>query len=58
MARSRAPIPEKFTSIQEAQEFWDQHSSADYEDEMEDVEMELSPALRAKIESKKLSAGE
>lgn len=57
MAR-RVQIPEEFTSIQEAQEFWDQHSSADYEDELEDVKMELSPALKTKIELKKFSVNE
>ena len=47
-------LPEEFASIDEAQEFWDSHSSADYWDEMEEVEMPLSPALQAKLETKKL----
>ena len=40
--------------MEAAQEFWDQHSTADYEDEMEEVEMELSPALKSKLELRKL----
>ncbi len=49
------PLPDEFSSIEEIQEFWDQHSSADYEDEMKPVEMELSDHLKTKIESRKLS---
>ncbi len=54
MLKNKEPIPEQFTSIEEIQEFWDTHSTADYWDEMEDVEMELSPALQAKLEMKKM----
>lgn len=50
----REPLPDEFSSLEEIQEFWARHSSADYEDEMEPVEMELSDRLRAKIESRKL----
>jgi hypothetical protein len=35
------PIPEYFSSAEEAGEFWDTHSAADYWDEMEEVEMEF-----------------
>jgi len=35
------PIPEEFNSYEEAGEFWDTHSAADYWDEMEDVECEV-----------------
>jgi vacuolar-type H+-ATPase subunit C/Vma6 len=35
------PIPEHFDSAEEAGEFWDAHSAADYWDEMEEVEMEF-----------------
>lgn len=40
----RDPLPESFSTLDEAGEFWDTHSSADYEDEMEavDVEVDLS----------------
>jgi hypothetical protein len=47
-------LPEEFKSIDEIQNFWDTHSSADYWDEMEDVDLQLSPALQAKLELKKL----
>lgn len=35
------PIPEHFSNAEEAGEFWDTHSAADYWDEMEEVEMEF-----------------
>ena len=47
-------LPEEFDSIVEIQNFWDANSSADYWDEMEDVDLQLSPALQAKLELKKL----
>jgi hypothetical protein len=54
MSESRTPIPEEFASVEEAQEFWDRHSTVDYDDQMQEVEMELSPTLRSKLELKKL----
>jgi hypothetical protein len=47
-------IPEEFDTIEQIRDFWDTHSTADYWDEMEDVEMELSPALKSKIKLRKL----
>ena len=47
-------IPEEFESVAEVQDFWDTHSSAEYWDEMMDVDMQLSPALQAKLELRKL----
>jgi hypothetical protein len=47
-------LPEEFKSIDEIRNFWDTHSSADYWDDMEDVDLQLSPALQAKLELKKL----
>ena len=35
------PIPEHFSSAEDAGEFWDTHSAADYWDETENVEMEF-----------------
>ena len=35
------PLPEDFGSYQEAAEFWDTHSSADYEEFLEPVEVEV-----------------
>jgi len=35
-------LPENFTSLEEFSEFWDTHSSADYEDDMEFVEVQIN----------------
>ncbi|MBI4531131.1 MAG: hypothetical protein HY709_06365 [Candidatus Latescibacteria bacterium] len=37
----RDPIPESFTGIEEASEFWDTHSTADYDDLMHDVHFDV-----------------
>ncbi len=37
----RDPMPGPSASIEEIIEFWDTHSTADYEDEMEDVSFEI-----------------
>ncbi len=37
----RDAVPENFSSLDEFEAFWDTHSTADYEDLMEDVEMEI-----------------
>ncbi|MEZ4866475.1 MAG: CopG family antitoxin [Caldilineaceae bacterium] len=34
-------IPDHFDSLEEAGEFWDTHSAADYWDEMEEIDMEF-----------------
>ncbi len=39
MATHNTPLPEEFASIEDVQEFWDTHSTAEYWDEMEDVNM-------------------
>jgi hypothetical protein len=44
----------EFETLKQIQDFWDTHSTADYWDEMEDSEIELSPALKSKIELRKL----
>ena len=54
MRKNKRMIPEEFASFEEAQEFWDTHSAADYWDEMHDVDLQLSPSLQAKLEAKKL----
>lgn len=41
MNKRRAAIPEHFNSAEEAGEFWDTHSAADYWKEMEEEEMEF-----------------
>lgn len=35
-------LPEDFSSLEEFWEFWDTHSSADFEDDMEPVEIEVA----------------
>ena len=37
----RDPIPDETADIDELIAFWDTHSTADYEDEMEDVHFEI-----------------
>ena len=54
MQKNKYEIPEEFETIEQIQDFWDSHSTVDYWDEMEDVEMELSPSLKSKIELRKL----
>jgi hypothetical protein len=54
MPKNKKPIPVEFKSIEEIQDFWDEHSSADYWDEMQDVDFELSPELKSRLELKKL----
>jgi len=34
-------LPENFTTLEELSDFWDAHSSADYEEAMEPVEAEI-----------------
>ncbi|MBM3242398.1 hypothetical protein FJZ31_39570 [Candidatus Poribacteria bacterium] len=52
MSENRRKLP-NFNSYEEAVEFFDTHSISDYWDEMEEVEMELSPALKEKLERKR-----
>ena len=40
-AATRDALPESFTTLEELWGFWDTHSSADYEDTMEAVEVEI-----------------
>jgi len=41
MSKKRDTIPEHFNNDEEAGEFWDSHSSADYWNEMEEKEIEF-----------------
>ena len=41
MSRVKNTIPEHFNNAEEAGEFWDSHSSADYWNEMEEKEIEF-----------------
>lgn len=35
------PLPDTFSSAEEAGEFWDTHSTSDYEDQLEPVDMTI-----------------
>jgi len=37
----RDPLPENFKSLEDFWEFWDTHSTTDYEDLMEDVDVQI-----------------
>ncbi len=39
--KRREPIPKSFSSIKEASDFWDRHSTADYDDLMHDVHFDV-----------------
>jgi hypothetical protein len=40
--RRRDPLPKNFATLQEFWEFWDSHSTSDYEDLMDNVSAEVS----------------
>jgi len=40
-ATQRDPLPEDFGSLEEFWAFWDTHSTADYEDQMEDMDIDI-----------------
>lgn len=39
--KKRDPLPEEFQSLEEAGEFWDTHSSADYEEYIQEAHFEV-----------------
>ena len=43
----RDPLPEQFDSLEEAGEFWDTHSSADYEEYMHEVHFDVELKRRS-----------
>jgi predicted flavoprotein YhiN len=45
----RDPIPENFNSLEEFWAFWDTHSTADYEDFMEDVDIQINHGTTSRI---------
>lgn len=53
MPKNSISIPDTFSSIDEIQTFWDQHSTVDFNGEMEEVRFVISPDLKSKIENKK-----
>ena len=42
--KSKDVLPENFSTLEEFSEFWDTHSTADYEEAMEPVEVEINLA--------------
>lgn len=42
VVKERELLPESFDSLEQAAEFWNTHSTADYEDLMEEVEFEIN----------------
>lgn len=47
LKKQRDPIPESFTSIEEAAEFWDSHSTADYDDLMHNAHFDVDIQRRS-----------
>jgi hypothetical protein len=47
----REPLPERFGSVEEAGEFWDTHDSADYEEDMVDVDCDVNIKRRVYLVS-------
>ena len=45
--KKRDPLPDEFQSLEEAGEFWDTHSSADYEQYMQPAEFEVDLKRRS-----------
>ena len=45
--KMRDPLPDQFSSAEEAGEFWDTHSGADYEDHLKEVHFEVELKRRA-----------
>lgn len=44
--KHKDPLPETFVSEEEAGEFWDEHSTADYEEYLEPVDMTIDIQTR------------
>ena len=54
--KHRDPLPEEFKSLEEFWKLWDNHSSADYEDLMEDVDVAVDLSM-SKIISRFMQTG-
>ena len=54
MLENRELDPARFNSIEEIQNFCAEHSAADYWNEIEDLDLQLSPDFKVKLELKKL----
>lgn len=44
--KRKDPLPEQFDNVEEAVEFWDTHSLADYEESWKDVQCEIDVKRR------------
>ncbi len=44
--KKTVPLPENFSSMEEAATFWDTHSLTDYLDEMREIEIEVRASRR------------
>lgn len=49
--KQSVPLPEYFSSLEEAGEFWDTHDSADYEEYMRDVDCQVNIKRRTYLVS-------
>ena len=47
--KARDPLPEHFNTIEEAAEFWDTHSTADYEEYFEEVNCQFDIKKRTHL---------
>jgi len=47
--KKRDPIPEMFDSMEAAAEFWDTHSLVDYEDQLQEVDIEVRAQRRRRV---------
>jgi hypothetical protein len=47
--RTKDPLPETFSSLEEAAEFWDAHSLGDYWDETRPVDVEVRAVRRHRV---------
>ncbi|MGZ8843457.1 MAG: CopG family antitoxin [Pyrinomonadaceae bacterium] len=47
--KERDPLPDHFDSLEEAGEFWDTHSSADYEEYFHDVECKFDIKKKTRL---------
>jgi sugar/nucleoside kinase (ribokinase family) len=48
-SKVKDPIPADFETIEAAAEFWDTHSVADYWDEFQEVEIEVTAPRRRRV---------
>jgi hypothetical protein len=47
--KTKDSLPEEFASIEEASEFWDSHSLADYWDETKEVQIDVRATRKQRV---------